>query len=87
MKKNIISVFISLIIIVGLNINPSHARNEVKEHITLFVNVALYGVNYSEPISVILSAPDLYEATLGAWVRSESIKAWDDYDLKFPINL
>ena len=56
------------------------SKSEVKEYIETFINVGLYAVPYSEPLSVLLSSPDITRLGLHTWVNAKLQKAWIDYD-------
>lgn len=55
-------------------------KGQAKEYIMNFINVSLYAVPYSEPLSVLLSSHSILELGLHTWLNSQQQKAWNDYD-------
>ena len=74
----VVFVFFTISVAFGQWGQPS--KSEVQEYIEIFVNVGLYAVPYSEPLSVLLSSPDIIRMNLHGWVANRHREAWDDYD-------
>ena len=45
------------------------SKSEIKENIETFTNVSLYAVSYSEPLSLLLSAPEINKLGLHTWLN------------------
>ena len=57
-------LFTALVLLLPNWVYTQPSKSEIKKYIETFVNVGLYAVPYSEPLSVLLSSPDLARGSM-----------------------